>query len=117
MINKELIKEIYTTNETLTNMQINNKKVYTITKEFSPIPSNASSEINPNINELEQLYLDYNLSYYTWGGNRKYALNDSINSKLSTWISNENKVTITSQRSDGNAWKLHAVFLYTKITD
>lgn len=116
MINKKLIQEVYSASEVKTNKKIGNKSVYSITKEFLPMPSNSTGVFNPNIANLEQLYIDWQFSYFTWGGNRKYP-NDSSTTKLSAWIDDDNKIEVISSRNDGNAWKLHAVLLYTKTTD
>ena len=114
-INEMMDACVFTTTEVKTNMKIDNKDVYTITKEFSPMPSNTTSVLNPNISNLEQLYIDWNLSYFTWGGNRKYP-NDNYTTKLTAWIDNDNKIEVISTRSDGSNWKFHAVLLYTKTS-
>lgn len=114
MINKKLILEKYSTAEELTNMTYNGKRVYTKTFTFSPMPNNSSVEFDTQIANLDSLFLDKNFSYFTWGGNRKYGIDNRSANNISAWVNNNNRIEVNSTRTDGANWSLCAVVLYTK---
>ena len=116
-INETNVKENYSTDEAKTNMTYGGKPVYTKTFTFSPMPNNSSAEFNTEIANLDLLFLDKNFSYFSWGGNRKYGIDNKSYNNISCWINNDNKIEVNSTRTDGANWYLNAVVLYTKTTE
>ena len=78
------------------------------------MPNNTSVEFDTNIANLESLFIDKNFSYFTWGGNRKYGVDNKYYNNISCWVNNNNKIEVNSTRTDGSNWSLNVVVLYTK---
>lgn len=106
MINKNLITDVYSTNEVKTNkVWIDGKPIYRKAIEINV----GTTEVTYSIaNNISQAWIDTGNSWCTWGGNRSYPLSRLM---AEYYITNDLKLAVKSVSGTNTGY---VVIEYTK---